>query len=66
MEIQVSKYLTLGNITALLSVAAILAGAFGKSALASFLNNPDTAQTVLALLGSVGTLVAGAMKGVNS
>lgn len=60
-----SKYLTLGNITAALSVMAILAGAFGKSALASFLNDPSTAQTVLSLLGSVGTLVAGAMQGVK-
>lgn len=60
-----SKYLTLGNITAVLSVGAILAGAFGKSALASFLNDPDTAQTVLALLASVGTIAAGVMKGVH-
>lgn len=60
-----SKYLTLGNIAALLSVAAIIAGAFGKGALASFLNNPDTAQTILTVLGSIGTLVAGASKGVS-
>jgi hypothetical protein len=61
----VSKYLTKGNITAVLAVSAIIAGAFGKSALAAFLNNPDTVSTLLTLIGSVGTLVAGAMKGVE-
>lgn len=60
-----SKFLTSGNVTALLAVAAIIAGAFGKSALASFLNNPETGQTVLTVLGSVMTLVAGAMQGIK-
>ena len=60
-----AKYLTLGNITAVLSVTAIIAGAFGKSALASFLNSPDTAQTLLTLAGAIGTLVAGASKGMS-
>jgi large-conductance mechanosensitive channel len=60
-----SKYFTRGNVTALLAVAAIIAGAFGKSALASFLNNPDTAQTILSVLGALGTLAAGAMQGVK-
>lgn len=61
-----SKYLTLGNITAAMSVLAILAGAFGKSAMQSFLDDPNTAQTVMTLIGAVLTLVAGAAKGVNS
>jgi hypothetical protein len=60
-----SKYLTLGNVTALLSVAAILAGAFGKAALKAFLDDPSTAQTVMTLIGAVLTLFAGAAKGVN-
>jgi hypothetical protein len=60
-----SKYLTKGNITAALSVLAIAAGAFGKSALATFLTDPSTTQTILTLIGSVGTLVAGAMQGVQ-
>lgn len=60
-----SKYFTSGNVTAVLAVAAIIAGAFGKSALAAFLNNPDTAQTLLTVLGSALTLFAGAMKGVK-
>lgn len=60
-----SKYVTPGNVTALLAVAAIFAGAFGKSALASFLTNPDTAQTVLSVLGAIGTLAAGAMQGIQ-
>lgn len=61
-----SKYLTSGNVTAVLSVAAIIAGAFGKSALATFLHDPSTAQTFLSLVGAVGTLVAGAMQGVKA
>lgn len=60
-----SKYLTLGNITAVLSVAAIIAGAFGKSAMQTYLNDPNTAQTILTLAGAVGTLIAGAAKGMH-
>lgn len=59
------KYVTLGNVTALLSVLAILAGAFGKTQLQAYLGNPDTAQTVLTVIGSIGTLVAGIMPGVK-
>lgn len=61
-----SKYLTLGNVSAILSVIAILAGAFGKNAMQSFLDDPNTAQTIMTLVGAIGTLVAGAAKGVNS
>jgi hypothetical protein len=60
-----SKYLTAGNITAALSVAAILAGAFGKTALASFLNDPSTTQSILTAIGAIGTLFAGALNGVK-
>lgn len=60
-----TKYLTPGTVAALLSVAAIVAGAFGKSALATFLNDPSTTQTVLTLAGAVGTLVAGILNGVK-
>ena len=59
------KYVTPGTVTAALSVAAIIAGAFGKSALATFLNDPSTAQTILTLAGAVGTLVAGLLNGVK-
>lgn len=61
-----TKYLTAGNITALLSVAAIIAGAFGKTALQTFFSDPSTSQTLLTLMGAVGTLVSGAMQGVKS
>lgn len=60
------KYLTKGSITAVLSVAAILAGAFGKPGLATFLNNPDTAGAILTGVGSIGAVVAGVLEGVKS
>ena len=59
------KFITPGTITAILSVAAVIAGAFGKSALASFLSDPSTAQNILVTVGAVGTLVAGALAGVG-
>jgi hypothetical protein len=61
----ISKYVTKGTITAVLSVAAILAGAFGKTGLAVFFNDPATAQGILTGLGSVGTLVAGLLTGIR-
>ena len=60
-----TKFLTKGTITAVLSVAAILAGAFGKPYLATFLNDPTTVEQVLVGLGAIGGIVAGAMKGIN-
>lgn len=60
-----SKYVTKGTITAALSVAAIIAGAFGKSTLAAWFNDPTTAETILVVAGSVGTLIAGAVAGVK-
>lgn len=60
-----TKFLTPGTITAGLSVAAILAGAFGYSTLAAFFSDPSTAQTVLTAAGAVGTLVAGVLQGVQ-
>lgn len=59
------KFLTGGTITAVLSVAAIMAGAFGYNELGKFLNDPATAQTVLIAVGSLGTLVAGLLDGVK-
>lgn len=59
------KYLTAGNITAVLSVLAILAGAFGKSALATFLNDPSTTQALLTAGGAIGTLVSGVLPGIK-
>lgn len=62
----VNKYVTAGTVTAILSVLAIFAGAFGKSALATFLGDPSTAQTVLTIVGGVGTVVAGVLEGVSA
>lgn len=59
------KFLSGGTVTAALSVAAILAGAFGYDALGKFLNDPATATTVLTVVGAVGTLVAGVLEGVK-
>ena len=60
-----AKLITPGNVTALLSVLAILAGAFGKKPLEVFLNDPATTQAVMTVIGSLGTLAAGMMKGVK-
>lgn len=59
------KFVTPGTITAILSVAAIIAGAFGKSQLAAFFNDPTTAQGLLTAAGTIGTLVAGLLAGVK-
>ena len=59
------KYVTPGTITALLSIAAVAAGVFGKSGLEHFFSDPSTAQAVLVILGNVGTLVAGLLAGVK-
>lgn len=60
-----TKFLTAGTITAALSVAAILAGAFGYDGLSKFFNDPSTAQTVLTAAGAVGTIVAGLLDGIK-
>jgi len=66
MQAFLDKYVTKGTVTAILSVLAIIAGAFGKPALGTFFNDPTTAQAVLTGAGSIGTLVAGAMSGVKA
>ena len=59
------KYVTPGTITAVLSIAAVVAGVFGQSALEHFFADPSTAQTILVVIGNVGTLVAGVLDGVK-
>ena len=59
------KYVTPGTVTAVLSIAAVLAGVFGKSALQHFLDDPATTQMVLVVIGNIGTLVAGVLGGVK-
>lgn len=61
-----SRFITLGNISAVLSVLAIMVGAFGKNTLANWLSDPDTAQTVFTFLGALGTLIAGVSPGMKS
>lgn len=60
------KYITPGTITGLLTVAAAIAGAFGKSELASFLGSEQTSQTIGTVIMGVGALVAGALGGVKA
>jgi len=59
------KYVTPGTVTAVLSIAAVLSGVFGKPALAHFFDDPTTSQAVLVVIGNVGTLVAGLLAGVK-
>ncbi|ACL62048.1 hypothetical protein [Methylobacterium nodulans] len=61
-----TKFLTPGVVTGLLSAAAIGASLAGKPALAAFLTDPSTAANVLAALGAIGALAAGLLKGVRS
>jgi hypothetical protein len=60
------SYITTGSVTAVLSMLAILAGAFGKSHLQAVLQDPTTVQTVLTVAGAIGTLVAGLLPGIKS
>ena len=59
------KYVTKGTIAAVLSIAAILAGAFGYDAIGTFLNDPGTVTTALTIVGAVGTLYAGITDGLK-
>ncbi|ACL61346.1 hypothetical protein [Methylobacterium nodulans] len=61
-----TKFLTPGVVTGLLSAAAIGASLAGKPTLAAFLTDPSTAANVLAALGAIGALAAGLLKGVRS
>lgn len=61
----IKKYATKGSITAVLSVAAIVAGAFGYSPLQSFFADPATADNITQAIGLIGALAAGFMQGVK-
>lgn len=60
------KYVTSGTVTAVFAIAAVLAGAFGKTGLEHFFEDPSTAQSLLTVIGTVGTLVAGLLNGVKA
>lgn len=60
-----NKFVTKGTVTAVLSVAAILAGAFGYAPLKGFFEDPHTADAILTAAGAIGTLAAGIMQGVK-
>jgi hypothetical protein len=59
-----TKFLTPGILTGILACAAALAGAFGRPALAAFLAEPQTAETLLGIVSGTLALAAGAMRGV--
>ena len=59
-------YITPGTVAGALGLAAVFAGAFGKPVLASYLNDPHTAATVLAVAGGLASLVAGVLPGVKA
>lgn len=61
MAFQISS----GVVAAILTVAAMGASLAGKSQLAAFLGSPDAATAVTAIVGSVGTIVAGVMQGIK-
>ncbi len=62
---KIKDFLTPGTITAVLSVAAVLAGAFGYNTLQAFFADPSTVQTILTLIGAIGTLIAGLLDGIK-
>ncbi|MGY2050784.1 hypothetical protein [Methylobacterium sp. JK268] len=61
-----TKFLTPGVVTGMLSAASVGAGLAGRPALAAYLDDPSTAANLLALLGAAGALAAGFLKGVRS
>lgn len=61
----IAKYATKGTITAVLSVAAIVAGAVGYSPLQAFFADPATADSITQAIGLIGALTAGFMQGVK-
>lgn len=56
---------TPGVLAAVLTVAALVATALGKTGLATFLGSPEAATAVQGAIASVGALVAGVLGGVN-
>jgi hypothetical protein len=64
-SISVKNFVTTGSVAGVLAFMAVIAGAFGKPALASFFNDPTTAANVATLLGSALTLYAGMAQGLR-
>lgn len=59
------QYVTAGTVAGALSLLAVLAGSFGKPALAAFLSDSSTAQVVLTVAGGIGGLIAGVLNGIR-
>lgn len=60
------SFVTPGTIASLLSVAGIVSMAVGKPAMAAFLNDPTTAQTVTAVVSGGFSIAAGVLRGIKS
>ena len=60
----VANLVTPGTVAGVIGLLAALAAAFGKESLAAFLADPATAQSILAIISGVLSLVAGYSRGV--
>lgn len=49
-----SKLFTVQGITAMLTIASMIAALFGKSTLAAWFSNPETVQTILGIASLFG------------
>jgi hypothetical protein len=59
------KFLSKGVFVAVLTVAALIASAFGKAELAAFLQSPEMADALQTVIVSGGVIVAGVLEGVK-
>jgi hypothetical protein len=59
------SFLSPGVIVAVLAVVASVAGALGKTELATFLGSPETATTITTVISGALSLFAGALAGIK-
>lgn len=60
------KYLTKGSVAGLLALAAAVATVFGKTELATYFQDPQTATAVFTVATGVIGLAAGVLEGIES
>ena len=61
-----SKYITHGTVAGVLSFLAVLASAFGKPVLATYLSNPEAVTEILQAFSAFGAVYAGVSKGIEA
>jgi hypothetical protein len=59
-----SRFITKGTISAVLSVITLILGSTGHGALATILTDPNTIQNILIMISAGSALYAGAAQGV--